>query len=133
MATAYTPHPCTTVGQHRCQGDTCGGTYSAERYAGTCDPDGCDFNSYRQGDREFYGPGKTVELLQRGYYWKNMRDSVMQYIRNCHICQRSRTSRHDRVAHVLPVVATLQELECLGAAWVARCRGVVMLLDEAQS
>lgn len=40
------------------------------------------------------GRSKTLELLQRGYYWKNMRDSVMQYIRNCHICQRSRTSRH---------------------------------------
>jgi len=65
MATAYTPHPCTTVGQHRCQGDTCGGTYSAERYSGTCDPDGCDFNSYRQGDREFYGPGKTVDTKKK--------------------------------------------------------------------
>ncbi len=43
----------------------CGGTYSAERYGGTCDPDGCDFNSYRQGDREFYGPGKTVDTKKK--------------------------------------------------------------------
>jgi cellulose 1,4-beta-cellobiosidase len=61
IATAYTPHPCTTVGQHMCKGDSCGGTYSADRYGGTCDPDGCDFNSYRQGNREFYGPGMTVD------------------------------------------------------------------------
>ena len=56
-----TPHPCTTVGQHRCEGDACGGTYSESRYAGTCDPDGCDFNSYRQGVKDFYGPGMTVD------------------------------------------------------------------------
>ncbi|CAI4217505.1 unnamed protein product [Parascedosporium putredinis] len=55
------PHPCTTVGQHTCTGDSCGGTYSDDRYGGTCDPDGCDFNSYRQGDLEFYGPGMTVD------------------------------------------------------------------------
>jgi cellulose 1,4-beta-cellobiosidase len=65
VSTAYTPHPCDTVGQHRCLGDECGGTYSAERYAGSCDPDGCDFNSYRQGARQFYGPGMTVDTKQK--------------------------------------------------------------------
>ncbi|KAK3343051.1 glycoside hydrolase [Neurospora tetraspora] len=66
---AFTPHPCTTIGQHRCEGDLCGGTYSANnRYSGTCDPDGCDFNSYRQGVRDFYGPGPgmfTVDTNQK--------------------------------------------------------------------
>jgi cellulose 1,4-beta-cellobiosidase len=44
----------------RCDGNACGGTYSTDRYGGTCDPDGCDFNSYRMGDTSFYGPGLTV-------------------------------------------------------------------------
>ncbi|KAJ5682011.1 1-4-beta-D-glucan cellobiohydrolase A [Penicillium maclennaniae] len=35
--------------------------YSAERYAGTCDPDGCDFNPFRMGNESFFGPGKTVD------------------------------------------------------------------------
>ncbi|KAF3922915.1 Exoglucanase [Dactylellina cionopaga] len=61
ISTAYTPHPCTVNEQHRCDGDGCGGTYSSDRYAGTCDADGCDFNSYRQGDTEFFGPGKTID------------------------------------------------------------------------
>jgi cellulose 1,4-beta-cellobiosidase len=61
MATAYTPHSCDTITQTMCNGDGCGGTYSADRYGGTCDPDGCDFNSYRQGDTSFYGKGKTVD------------------------------------------------------------------------
>ncbi|KAL4891487.1 putative 1,4-beta-D-glucan cellobiohydrolase B [Aspergillus ambiguus] len=61
ISTAYTPHPCDTPGQTMCEGDACGGTYSDTRYAGTCDPDGCDFNSYRQGNHTFYGPGMTVD------------------------------------------------------------------------
>lgn len=61
ISTAYTPHSCKTVAQHSCEGDNCGGTYSATRYAGDCDPDGCDFNSYRQGVTDFYGPGMTVD------------------------------------------------------------------------
>ena len=48
-----------------CTGDECGGTYSSERYAGTCDADGCDFNSYRMGDSSFYGKGKTVDTSKK--------------------------------------------------------------------
>ncbi|KAM3073480.1 hypothetical protein ACMFMF_006686 [Clarireedia jacksonii] len=60
ISTAVTPHSCDTVTPTVCSGDSCGGTYSSSRYAGTCDPDGCDFNSYRQGNTTFYGPGMTV-------------------------------------------------------------------------
>jgi cellulose 1,4-beta-cellobiosidase len=65
VSTAVTPHSCTTIEQTMCSGDSCGGTYSAERYSGTCDPDGCDFNSYRQGDTTFYGKGKTVDTSKK--------------------------------------------------------------------
>jgi len=61
VSAAVTPHSCTTTTQTMCDGDNCGGTYSATRYAGTCDPDGCDFNSYRMGDTTFYGKGLTVD------------------------------------------------------------------------
>ncbi|KAK2736173.1 hypothetical protein FQN55_001772 [Onygenales sp. PD_40] len=61
MGTAYTPHSCDTPGQALCEGEGCGGTYSETRYNGPCDPDGCDFNAYRQGNKEFYGPGLTVD------------------------------------------------------------------------
>jgi len=62
---ALTPHSCSTTSQSRCDGDACGGTYSATRYAGVCDPDGCDFNSYRMGDATFYGPGLTVDTSKK--------------------------------------------------------------------
>ncbi|KAH7322872.1 glycosyl hydrolase family 7-domain-containing protein [Stachybotrys elegans] len=67
ISSAYTPHPCTNNDYHVCDADDCGGTYSPERYAGDCDPDGCDFNSWRQGNRNFYGPGSsfTVNTQQR--------------------------------------------------------------------
>jgi cellulose 1,4-beta-cellobiosidase len=65
MATAFTPHPCTEIGQSRCEGDGCGGTYSTDRYAGVCDPDGCDFNAYRQGNKTFYGKGMTVDTTKK--------------------------------------------------------------------
>ncbi|KAF8649218.1 hypothetical protein AX16_005945 [Volvariella volvacea WC 439] len=54
ISNAYTPHPCTQPGLTRCTDCTSGG-----RYGTVCDPDGCDFNPYRQGDRDFYGPGSS--------------------------------------------------------------------------
>lgn len=65
MGMAYTPHPCQTSAQHSCDGDACGGTYSAQRYAGDCDPDGCDWNPYRMGNKDFYGVGKTVDTSKK--------------------------------------------------------------------
>ncbi|RBR08204.1 uncharacterized protein FIESC28_10396 [Fusarium coffeatum] len=67
ISTAYTPHPCTKLTQHACEGDSCGGTYSNDRYGGTCDADGCDFNAYRQGNKTFYGPGSdfTVDTTKK--------------------------------------------------------------------
>ncbi|KAL7928143.1 Exoglucanase 1 [Trichoderma chlorosporum] len=62
ISEALTPHPCETVGQTMCTSDDCGGTYSTNRYAGTCDPDGCDWNPYRLGNTSFYGPGSTFTL-----------------------------------------------------------------------
>jgi transposase InsO family protein len=40
------------------------------------------------------GRSKTLELLQRQYYWPTMRKDTEQFVRNCHVCQRSRSGRH---------------------------------------
>ncbi|KAK3337044.1 glycoside hydrolase [Cercophora scortea] len=58
-ATAYTPHPCKVSSQTRCEGADCGN--GDDRYNGLCDKDGCDFNSFRMGNKDFYGTGKTVD------------------------------------------------------------------------
>jgi len=58
-AAAYTPHPCSVTQQTRCSGVDCGD--STDRYNGVCDKDGCDFNSWRMGNKSFLGPGLTVD------------------------------------------------------------------------
>jgi len=59
MAAAYTPHACSVSKLTRCNGTSCGD--GKDRYNGLCDKDGCDFNSWRMGDQNFFGPGKTVQ------------------------------------------------------------------------
>ncbi|GMF25784.1 unnamed protein product [Phytophthora lilii] len=62
MATAYTTHSCVTKGQQRClAAEDCGNT-DETRYSGWCDKNGCDFNPFRMGNREFYGRGKEFEI-----------------------------------------------------------------------
>jgi cellulose 1,4-beta-cellobiosidase len=64
ISTAFTPHPCKTTnegGYQRCSGTQC----NNPRYEGLCDPDGCDFNSFRQGDKSYYGPGKTIDTSKK--------------------------------------------------------------------
>ncbi len=36
---------------------------------------------------------RTVKVIKRNYYWSFMRKTIDWYIRNCYICQRSKTSR----------------------------------------
>ncbi|KAJ7663161.1 cellobiohydrolaseI [Mycena polygramma] len=62
ISAAFTPHPCTILGQSTCTGTTCSAPNSTQ---GTCDQAGCDFNSYRMGDTSFYGPGLTVDTTQK--------------------------------------------------------------------
>jgi len=64
MATAYTPHVCSVQGQYRCNGTQCGDTPD-NRYGGVCDKDGCDFNSWRQGVKNFFGSGFTVDTKSK--------------------------------------------------------------------
>ena len=63
MGAAYTPHVCSVNGQVRCEGTQCGD--GDNRYGGICDKDGCDFNSWRMGDRNFLGVGKTVDTSKK--------------------------------------------------------------------
>ncbi|KAG6809595.1 hypothetical protein H0H92_015615 [Tricholoma furcatifolium] len=65
ISAAVTPHPCTVSDLTTCNTTACGGTDSPDsRYASVCDPDGCDFNSYRMGDTTFYGPSMTVDTTK---------------------------------------------------------------------
>jgi len=40
------------------------------------------------------GRSKTHELIMQRYHWPSMREDIARYVANCHICQRSQTTRH---------------------------------------
>ncbi|KAH9855750.1 exo-cellobiohydrolase [Lenzites betulinus] len=63
MGEAFTPHVCSVTEQTACTGDDCGNE-SDNRYDALCDKDGCDFNSFRMGDKSFLGPGLTVDTTK---------------------------------------------------------------------
>jgi cellulose 1,4-beta-cellobiosidase len=65
ISTALTPHSCSPEGYAVCVTDECGGTFSKDRYAGKCDANGCDFNPFRVGVKDFYGKGKTVDTSKK--------------------------------------------------------------------
>ncbi len=37
---------------------------------------------------------RMMKIIKRNYYWSSMRKTIDQYIRNCYVCQRSKTSRN---------------------------------------
>lgn len=64
MGAAYTPHVCNKHGLYRCDNPVdCGD--GDNRYKGVCDKDGCDFSSFRLGDKTFLGKGKTVDTTKK--------------------------------------------------------------------
>jgi len=65
VSTALTPHSCQPEGYSVCEDTACGGTYSLDRYAGSCDANGCDFNPYRVGVKDYYGKGMTVDTSKK--------------------------------------------------------------------
>jgi len=63
MASAFTPHTCSTEKLYRCSDPVeCGDNASGNRYDGVCDKDGCDINPYRMGVKDFYGRGEEYAV-----------------------------------------------------------------------
>jgi hypothetical protein len=72
------------------------------------------------------------DIVDRQYYWEEMRKQVDQYLHNCHSCQLSRTSRHATFGVLRPLavpekpwedismdfVVGLPECEGFDAVWV---------------
>ncbi len=46
-----------------------------------------------QSSVDHYDILRTVKVIKRNYYWSFIRKTIDQYIWNCYICQRSKTSR----------------------------------------
>mmetsp|Transcript_84517 Transcript_84517/g.247893 ORF Transcript_84517/g.247893 Transcript_84517/m.247893 type:complete len:539 (-) Transcript_84517:147-1763(-) len=59
-AQAFTVHTCETAGYVKCEHVDCGDADKGHQYEGICDKDGCDFNPYRMGSKDFWGHRGTV-------------------------------------------------------------------------
>ncbi len=46
---------------------------------------------------------KTVELIQRHFYWKNMHETISNYISTCHICQQVKISTQSKLGLLHPI------------------------------
>ncbi|KAG0143131.1 hypothetical protein CROQUDRAFT_135174 [Cronartium quercuum f. sp. fusiforme G11] len=64
VSQAFTSHSCTSKGPTICEGKACGDTPD-NRYGGHCDKDGCDYATYRLGQKDFYGPNKTIDTTKK--------------------------------------------------------------------
>jgi len=48
------------------------------------------------------GRAKTFNLLDQGYYWKEMGRDVDRYVQNCHDCQQSQSSWYSTIGVIRP-------------------------------
>jgi len=60
ISTAYTAHSCSVKEQTRCEGTDCGD--GDDRFKGICDKNGCDFQTFRLGEKDFFGPGSSFKI-----------------------------------------------------------------------
>ena len=52
-----------------------------------------------------FGQAKTLELVNRSYYWPEMRSYINEYVKSCDVCARNKLPRHAKFGplHPLPV------------------------------
>ncbi|KAJ7603946.1 cellobiohydrolaseI [Mycena rosella] len=117
QAAAYTPHTCTVTGQTQCSGIDCGD--GDQRYDGVCDKDGCDFNSWRMGNKNFLGPGLTVDtnspftVVTQFITNNNSSSGTLSeirriYVQNGKVIQNSNTN----LAGISPAVNSISDTFC---------------------
>ena len=70
------------------------------------------------------GRAKTIELIDREYWWKELRKDTERFVRNCHTCRRAKTSRHSPFGILRP-------LPVPGRAWQHISMDFVVGLPEA--
>lgn len=63
-------HTCYYEDYSVCEATDCDSTYidPEDRYGGYCDPNGCNYNPYRMGNKDFYGKGKEVDTTKKFTY-----------------------------------------------------------------
>jgi len=60
------------------------------------------------------GTQKTVELINRHYYWPDMAKQIITYVKACHACQLVKIPTHAPYGELLPLQTATQPLEMFG-------------------
>merc|ERR1711976_1004191 len=60
ISSAFTLHACDVEEQTRCEGSYCGN--GGDRFKSVCDRNGCDMQSHRLGEENFFGPGSDFQV-----------------------------------------------------------------------
>lgn len=82
------------------------------------------------------GRAKTLGLIKRHFCWPSMHKYVERYVRNCHICSRSKPTNHGKQGLLCPLpvqehqwkdlsmdfVVGLPDSEGYEAVWNVACR-----------
>jgi transposase InsO family protein len=81
------------------------------------------------------GRSKTLELLKRTYFWPKMQQFVDRFVKNCHTCQRSRTSRHAPFGILRPLPIPDRPWQDIamdfvtGLPWSEGCDAIWVVID----
>jgi transposase InsO family protein len=87
------------------------------------------------------GKAKTHELLSRDYFWPRMVETVRRYIRNCHTCSQSKTSRLQYQGLLQPLEAPTRRWEDIAIDFIVdlprsknettgqTCRNILVVTD----
>ena len=65
------------------------------------------------------GTAKNLELISRSYYWPKIREDIKQYVKNCEICQRTKTTRHAPYGLLKPLEAPGRPWESIAMDFIA--------------
>ena len=81
------------------------------------------------------GIRRTTQMLQRFFQWPKMRCDVDQYIRNCHVCRRSKSPRNGYHGPFQPIAAESKPWQDISLDFVVGlsesegCNAILMIMD----
>ena len=72
-----------------------------------------------------FGQEKTIEIVTRDFYWKELANCIRDYVRSCDECQHNKSPRYVKYG-------LLQPLEVPYAAWMSISTDFITQLPESQ-
>ena len=65
-----------------------------------------------------WGARKTLQILQRKYFFNNMKEAVDLHVRTCNICQRVKSERRSARGKIQPLPIPEQKWHVVHMDWV---------------